>query len=84
MKILSVLCLLLCACTMKAEYTAKGVIQCKDLRDGETFAYDTKTVRNGQVGFGGAPSTFEYTDTAGRDRLASSEDSSYIKCEPAR
>lgn len=72
--------LLLTGCSMDAKIEATGIYDCKDLRDGETWSFDSAKIRDVRYGLAGAPSTFKVTDLSGRERLASTEQNAYIKC----
>jgi hypothetical protein len=73
----------LTGCTVdgKAEDAWHGAIRdCIDLRDGERFSFDPRTIRNQRFGIN-APSSVDFTDLDGRERTVST-DMVWIKCQP--
>jgi hypothetical protein len=82
---LSFLIALLCSsCTVKnaevAGHDKNKIMDCKDTRDGETFSFNTNTVRDISVGIGG-DSSFTVTTLDGKEKKFNSNMEAYIKCE---
>jgi hypothetical protein len=82
---LSFLIALLCySCTVKdgevAEHDKNKIFDCKDTRDGETFSFNSNTVRDVRVGIG-ADSSFTITTLDGKEKKLNSSMEAYIKCE---
>lgn len=67
-------------CGLPADIPGPGVrLYCESALDGTRWVYDTSTIRNVRIVVGG-PRTFDYVDTEGRARHASSEDNVLIRC----
>ena len=76
---------LLAGCSMEGKLAEKDlnkVMACKDLRDGETWEFNTNTVKNIRAGFAGGATSATLTDSNGRDRTITSDMNAYIKCQP--
>jgi len=82
MRIILVL-VLLQGCTGEAvpNRESRGkVMMCVDTRDGETFTFRGKDIRNARIGVGGADSCFYVVDTAGKPRTLCKSQEPFIKC----
>lgn len=73
---------LLAGCTIQgdpADESRTHYVTCKDTRDGETFSFHGKTIRNVRIGIG-ADSCFTVTDDSGQERTLCQSNEAWLKC----
>ena len=85
MKTFILICLLIfCGCegTMRGEYSGPEnlVWECIDSRDGEKFKYNTDTISNVRIGFGGSSSRYDIVILTGEKKIMDSRFEEWIKC----
>jgi len=74
--------LLVAACSMEGDVSDGGrnkMMVCKDFRDGETFSFNTNTIKNVRIGIV-APTTFDVVTVDGKAKTLSSEMVPWLKC----